>query len=49
MRQIIVSCCGQSEAAPCPTPGVKIRAYLYNISMLFKETKILISDMCAKE
>jgi hypothetical protein len=22
MRQIIVSCCGQSEAAPCPTPGI---------------------------
>ena len=41
MRQIIVSCCGQSEAAPYPTPGIKTKTNFHNISVFFKETKIL--------
>ncbi|KRY62305.1 hypothetical protein T4D_7248 [Trichinella pseudospiralis] len=32
MRQIIVSCCGQSEAAPYPTPGIKMKTYSCDIS-----------------
>lgn len=36
-RQIIVSCCGQAEAAPCPTPHIKTKPHSYNISV-FKET-----------
>jgi hypothetical protein len=40
MKQIIVVCCGQSEAVPYPTPGIKMETYSYNIPMLFKETKI---------
>jgi hypothetical protein len=40
MRQIIVSCSGQSEAAPYSTLGNKMKANSYNISVFFKETKI---------
>jgi hypothetical protein len=32
MRQIIVSCCGGSEAAPYPTPGIKTETYSHNIT-----------------
>jgi hypothetical protein len=28
-RQIIVNCCRQSEAAPYPTPGIKMKTYSY--------------------
>ena len=30
MRQIIVTCCGQSEAATYPTPGIKMKTHSYN-------------------
>jgi hypothetical protein len=36
MRQIIVSCCEQSEAVPYLTPEIKIKAYSHDISVLFK-------------
>lgn len=39
MRQIIISYYGQSEAAPYPTPGIKMKASS-NMSVFFKETKI---------
>ena len=39
MRQIIVSCCGQSEAAPYPTPRITTKTYSNNISVFFKEAK----------
>jgi hypothetical protein len=35
MRQIIVSCCGQPEAAPYPTSGIKTKIYSHNISVAF--------------
>jgi hypothetical protein len=37
---VIVSYCGQSEAAPYPTLGIKAKTYSSNISVL-KETNIL--------
>jgi hypothetical protein len=40
MRQIIVSCCGQSEAVPYPTPGIKAKTYSYDISVFLKESKM---------
>ena len=40
MRQIIVSCCGQSEAAPHPTPEIKTTVYSYTISVFLEEPKI---------
>jgi hypothetical protein len=41
MRQIIVSCCGQSEAVPYPTPEIKMKTHSHdNISGFFpKGTK----------
>jgi hypothetical protein len=36
----MISCCGQSEAAPYLTPGIKTKTHSYNISVFFKETKI---------
>ena len=39
MRQIIVSCCGQSEAAPYPTPGIKTKTYSHNITGFLKKPK----------
>jgi hypothetical protein len=39
MRQIIVSCCRQSQAAPYRIPGVKMKAYSDSVSLFFKETK----------
>ena len=33
------SCCGQFEAAPYPTPGVKMKTYSYSFFFFFKETK----------
>jgi hypothetical protein len=33
MRQIIVSCCGQSEAATHPTLGIKTKTYAHNINV----------------
>jgi hypothetical protein len=39
MRRITVSCCGQSEAASNPTPGIKMNTYSYNTSVVFKEAK----------
>jgi hypothetical protein len=38
MRQIIVCCFGQSEAAPYPIPGIKTKAFSYNISV-FKDLR----------
>ena len=40
MRQIIVNCCGQSEAALYPTPVIKTKTYSCNISVFLKETRI---------
>ena len=40
MRQIIVSCCEQPEAAPYSIPGIKMKTYSCDISVFFKETKI---------
>ena len=34
------SCCGQSEAAPYPTVGIKVKIYSYTVSVVLKETKI---------
>ena len=45
MRQIIVSCCGQSEVVPCPTPGSKTKTYPYSISVFLKETQIATTPM----
>jgi hypothetical protein len=39
MREIIVSCCGQSETAPYPRYEIKIKIYSYNISVFCEETK----------
>jgi hypothetical protein len=39
-RQIIVSSCGYSEAAPYPTPAIKMKTYSYNVSVFLKETKM---------
>lgn len=40
-RQITVSCRGQCEAAPYPTPGTKVKTHSHNISVFFffKETR----------
>jgi hypothetical protein len=38
-RQIIVSCCGQSEAGPYLTLGIKTKTYSHNIPMFLKEPK----------
>jgi hypothetical protein len=40
-RQIIVTCCGQSKAAPYPTSGIKTKTFYYNISVFLKITKVL--------
>jgi hypothetical protein len=40
-RQIIVSCCGQSETVPYPIPGIKTKTYSHKNNWVFKETKIL--------
>ena len=38
-RQIIVSCCGQSEAAPCPTSGIKTKPCSHNVIGFLKKPK----------
>lgn len=43
MRQILVDCCGQSEAAlSYPTSGIKTKTFLQHF-IVFKETKILVT------
>lgn len=42
-RQVMISCCAQSEAVPYSISGIKMKTYYYNISLCvcyFKETKI---------
>jgi hypothetical protein len=39
MGQITVSCCGQSEAAPYPTSGIKMKTHSYNIYVFLKKPK----------
>jgi hypothetical protein len=40
MRQITAA--EDNPKQPCiPTPGIKMKTYSYNISVLFKETEIL--------
>lgn len=38
-RPIIISCCGRSEAASCPTPGIK-KYILILFLCILKETKV---------
>lgn len=35
MEQVTVSCCGQTEAAPKPAAGIKMKTYCQNISVIF--------------
>jgi hypothetical protein len=35
-RTIIVNDCGQSEGTPYPTPGIKPKTYLHNMTGLLK-------------
>jgi hypothetical protein len=39
MRQIIVSCCGKSEAAHIPTPRIKMKTWSCNISIFLKRNQ----------
>jgi hypothetical protein len=39
-RQIIVSCCGQSEVVPYPTPRTETKAHSCNIMGLLKKPKL---------
>lgn len=45
MRQIIVFCCGQSEATPQPIPGFKTKTYSYNTFMFLKKLKFLLQAL----
>lgn len=45
-RQITVSCCGQSDAVPHPTPGIKANTFLYFCFFFFlrnQNSKIVIT------
>ena len=39
-ERVTVSGCGQTEAAPYPTPGIKTKTYSYNIIMFLKKRKL---------
>jgi hypothetical protein len=51
MRQILVSCCGQSEAAPYPIPAVKTKTYAYIsvgffVCLLKKQNSKIVTMVC---
>jgi hypothetical protein len=47
MRQIIVSCCGQSEVAPYPIPGIKAKTYSHKITGFSKKPKFSLQIISA--